>query len=204
MRPIVLWVVVLAAAWGGYEGWAHYQRSLGKLEAAIADDVTVRTIERAKDAVLVVTISTLRDSAVRAANRAVLVERRRGAAVLASDSAAVHTDSVLHVAMGHASDSTTRQLLDSVASVVATERAVRTRERFASDSTIGAWKLDAAFWHRAADSTGALATSRLRQIAALDAQNQKIRALIPSKTGSALKTAGAIVLTVIACRQVHC
>lgn len=201
MRSIVLGVLVMAAAWGAYQGWAYHQRSLGKLEAAIADDVTVAKAEKAKDAALVTLLIVQRDSAIKAGNRAVILERRRTVAVAVSDSTAGVTDSALDAAILATQDSIAKARLSAVAAVLAQERAARVRERFASDSTIEAWKGAAGKWRASFVTDSSLAASRLTRINALEAENKAVRKLLPSKIGGAVRTGGLVLLTALATQQ---
>lgn len=202
MRQIVLGILVVAAVIGAYLGVAFHFEQVGKLKLMVADDVRVNAELKKKDVALTAYIPVLRDSAARAVARAVTTERRRTVAVAVSDTAAAATDSVIAAALQAAADSAEKARLDSVAAVVARERAARASERLASDSSIASWRATSNFWMRAADSTATLATIRLGRIDALEAENRKVRALLPSRAGSALRTAGAVVVTVLTCRYV--
>lgn len=202
MKTILLVVLGLAALIGGYEGWAYHQRALGKLELAVADDVSVRKIEKARDVALVTLLTAQLDTARRSQDVAVGRERRRATTVLAADSAADVTDSTIAAAREAIEDSTTKAKLDSVALVVQRERQARDVERAESDSTIEAWRVTALRWRLVSDSTGALAGSRQRRIDALEAENRKIRSLLPSKTGSWLRLAATASTAVLACRHI--
>lgn len=204
MRKIVLVIVGFAALWGAYEGWAYHQRSLGRLEAAIADDVRVNDSLGKREKALERSIPGLLQIASKATDRAVAAERRRRATIVASDSAAAVTDAAIHSAEDAATDSTTKAKLDSVKLVVGEERAARNRERASSDSAIEDWKFTAVAWMHYADTAWALAGTRKGRIDALEAENKKIRALVPSRTGNALRVVSALSLTALACHFAKC
>lgn len=187
----VAWVVAaFLVLWAGYEGWAYHERQLGKLEAAVADDVRVNKLLKKEDAALVTRISFLSDSSKAASAAVSRTAVARATSIVKADSARHGTDAAIHAASDATQDSTTRALLVAIGDSLAKERAASAAERIASTAHIVALERDTLAIRKEQKAADSLATVRRDRIDALDRENGKIRQMLPSTTGTWLKAAG--------------